>query len=53
MLGGGTGRWKHPTRGDVSPAEFIPIAEDTGVILQIGEWVLREACTEAATWTSR
>jgi diguanylate cyclase (GGDEF)-like protein/PAS domain S-box-containing protein len=44
-------RWKHPTRGDVSPTEFIPIAEDTGVILQIGEWVLRAACREAATWT--
>jgi diguanylate cyclase len=44
-------RWKHPTRGDVSPDEFIPIAEDTGVILQIGEWVLRTACREAATWT--
>ena len=44
-------RWKHPTRGEVSPAEFIPIAEDTGLILQIGEWVLRTACREAATWT--
>ena len=44
-------RWKHPTRGEVSPADFIPIAEDTGVILQIGEWVLRTACREAATWT--
>jgi diguanylate cyclase len=45
-------RWKHPTRGDVPPAEFIPIAEDTGAILQIGEWVLRTACREAATWTA-
>jgi EAL domain-containing protein (putative c-di-GMP-specific phosphodiesterase class I) len=44
-------RWKHPTRGEVSPAEFIPIAEDTGAILLIGEWVLRTACREAATWT--
>jgi diguanylate cyclase (GGDEF)-like protein len=44
-------RWKHPSRGDISPAEFIPIAEDTGAILQIGEWVLREACVEAATWS--
>jgi diguanylate cyclase len=44
-------RWNHPTRGEVSPAQFIPIAEDTGVILQIGEWVLRTACREAATWT--
>jgi diguanylate cyclase (GGDEF)-like protein/PAS domain S-box-containing protein len=43
-------RWKHPTRGDISPAEFIPLAEDTGIILQVGEWVLRTACREAATW---
>jgi diguanylate cyclase len=43
-------RWKHPTRGEVGPSEFIPIAEDTGVILSIGEWVLREACREAASW---
>jgi EAL domain-containing protein (putative c-di-GMP-specific phosphodiesterase class I)/DNA-binding winged helix-turn-helix (wHTH) protein len=43
-------RWEHATRGEVSPAEFIPIAEDTGTILQIGEWVLRTACREAATW---
>jgi predicted signal transduction protein with EAL and GGDEF domain len=44
-------RWKHPTRGNVSPLEFIPIAEDTGAILQIGEWVLRAACVEAAKWS--
>ncbi len=43
-------RWTHPTRGEVEPSEFIPIAEETGVILAIGEWVLREACREAATW---
>jgi diguanylate cyclase len=43
-------RWTHATRGEVSPTEFIPIAEDTGTILQIGEWVLRTACREAATW---
>ena len=43
-------RWKHPTRGNVSPAEFIPIAEDTGLIHQLGERVLHVACTEAATW---
>jgi diguanylate cyclase (GGDEF)-like protein len=43
-------RWRHATRGEVPPAEFIPIAEDTGIILSIGEWVLREACREAATW---
>ena len=44
-------RWKHPTRGEVSPAVFIPIAEETGTILQIGDWVLRAACREAAAWT--
>ena len=44
-------RWTNQTRGEVSPSEFIPIAEDTGIILSIGEWVLREACREAATWT--
>jgi diguanylate cyclase (GGDEF)-like protein/PAS domain S-box-containing protein len=43
-------RWKHPMRGDVEPSEFIPVAEDTGVILPIGEWVLRDACREAASW---
>ncbi|APX86059.1 bifunctional diguanylate cyclase/phosphodiesterase [Methylorubrum extorquens] len=43
-------RWKHPERGYVSPAVFIPIAEESDAILQIGEWVLREACREAATW---
>jgi diguanylate cyclase (GGDEF)-like protein len=43
-------RWKSPTRGTVSPLEFIPVAEDTGIITSIGEWVLRTACLEAATW---
>jgi diguanylate cyclase (GGDEF)-like protein/PAS domain S-box-containing protein len=43
-------RWHHPTRGMVPPAEFIPIAEETGLINQIGEWVLRQACLEAASW---
>jgi diguanylate cyclase (GGDEF)-like protein/PAS domain S-box-containing protein len=43
-------RWRHPTRGEISPAVFIPIAEDVGAILQIGDWVLREACREAASW---
>jgi diguanylate cyclase len=44
-------RWKHPTRGEISPAVFIPIAEETGAILQIGDWVLKTACREAASWT--
>jgi len=43
-------RWNHPTRGEVSPVEFIPVAEDTGLILGIGEWVMHEACREAAGW---
>jgi diguanylate cyclase (GGDEF)-like protein/PAS domain S-box-containing protein len=43
-------RWRHPDRGMVSPAEFIPVAEDTGLIVELGEWVLRTACAEAANW---
>jgi diguanylate cyclase (GGDEF)-like protein/PAS domain S-box-containing protein len=45
-------RWRHPVRGMVSPADFVPVAEDTGLIVELGEWVLRTACAEAATWPS-
>jgi EAL domain-containing protein (putative c-di-GMP-specific phosphodiesterase class I) len=43
-------RWAHPTRGALSPAQFIPIAEDCGLILPIGNWVLREACAQTQAW---
>ncbi len=43
-------RWAHPSRGSISPEVFIPIAEETGLILPLGEWVMREACREAASW---
>ncbi|MCC8940259.1 EAL domain-containing protein [Bradyrhizobium sp. Arg68] len=43
-------RWRHPHKGMVSPAEFIPVAEDIGLIVALGEWVLREACAEAMKW---
>ncbi len=43
-------RWRHPTRGLVSPAEFIPLAEETGFIVPLGEWIINEACRAAASW---
>ncbi len=43
-------RWRHPVRGMISPADFVPVAEETGLIDEIGQWVLRTACAEAATW---
>jgi predicted signal transduction protein with EAL and GGDEF domain len=43
-------RWQHPQRGPVSPAEFVPVAEDTGFIVTLGQWVLQRACRDAASW---
>lgn len=43
-------RWDHPVRGFVSPSDFIPVAEESGIIVEMGEWILRESCREAASW---
>jgi diguanylate cyclase (GGDEF)-like protein/PAS domain S-box-containing protein len=43
-------RWSHPQKGPVSPAEFVPILEDTGLIIPVGEWVMREACRQIGAW---
>jgi predicted signal transduction protein with EAL and GGDEF domain len=44
-------RWRHPQRGLISPADFIPLAESTGLIIPLGEWILRKACSDAAAWS--
>ncbi len=46
-------RWNHPTRGLILPSTFIPLAEDSGLIIPLGEWILRTACREAASWSSQ
>jgi EAL domain-containing protein (putative c-di-GMP-specific phosphodiesterase class I) len=43
-------RWRHPDRGMVSPGEFIPVAEETGLIIPLGEWILKQACADALSW---
>jgi diguanylate cyclase (GGDEF)-like protein/PAS domain S-box-containing protein len=45
-------RWRHPTRGFVPPSEFIPVAEEIGLIVQLGDWVLKRACAQASEWPS-
>ena len=43
-------RWSHPTRGQLLPATFVPLAEDTGLIVSIGAWVIEEACRQLVSW---
>jgi diguanylate cyclase (GGDEF)-like protein len=45
-------RWRHPTRGMIRPGEFIPVAEETGMIIELGAWALRQACDDAKSWPS-
>jgi EAL domain-containing protein (putative c-di-GMP-specific phosphodiesterase class I) len=44
-------RWQHPVHGKVAPAHFISVAEETGLIVPLGEWVLRRACSDAISWS--
>jgi EAL domain-containing protein (putative c-di-GMP-specific phosphodiesterase class I) len=46
-------RWRHPTRGQLAPGDFIPLAEDSGTIVPVGRWVLQEACRQAKAWQER
>jgi len=46
-------RWEHPVRGPIPPSEFVPVAEETGVIIPMGRWILREACGQMAQWAER